>query len=164
MKKTNRRSFLRKGAAVAAAAVSGTAALKAQGAGKAAPAPASPPTQTAGSEKWEKKAGVPTGLFNSTVSYGPLLFLAGVGFQEDGDITAHTKGVIASLKTQLEGAGSSMNKVLKCNVYLKDIKDFDAMNAVYRGAFGERPPVRTTIAAAGLPGKALVEIDVIAYI
>ena len=56
-----------------------------------------------------------------------------------------------------------MDKVLKCNVYLNDLKDYDAMNEVYQGSFGDEPPVRTTIAAAGgIPGNSLVEIDVIA--
>jgi len=58
-----------------------------------------------------------------------------------------------------------MDKVLKCNVYLNDLKDYQGMNEVFRGRFGVEPPVRTTIAAAGgIPGNSLVEIDVIAYI
>ena len=57
-----------------------------------------------------------------------------------------------------------MDKVLKCNVYLNDLADYQAMNDVFRGRFGENPPVRTTIAAAGgIPGNSLVEIDVIAF-
>ena len=69
------------------------------------------------------------------------------------------------IKEQLERAGSSMEKVLKCNVYLNDLKDYAGMNEVYQGSFGDEPPVRTTIAAAGgIPGNSLVEIDVIAYI
>jgi enamine deaminase RidA (YjgF/YER057c/UK114 family) len=58
-----------------------------------------------------------------------------------------------------------MEKVLKCSVYLNDLKDYAAMNEVFHGRFGAEPPVRTTIAAAGgIPGNSLVEIDVIAYI
>jgi enamine deaminase RidA (YjgF/YER057c/UK114 family) len=57
-----------------------------------------------------------------------------------------------------------MEKCLKCSVFLADLKDYDGMNEVFRGRFGAEPPVRTTVAAAGLPGKSLVEIDVIAYI
>ena len=57
-----------------------------------------------------------------------------------------------------------MSKVLKVNVYLADLKDYADMNEVYRGKFGDEPPVRTTIAAAGVPGNSKVEIDVIAYI
>jgi 2-iminobutanoate/2-iminopropanoate deaminase len=99
------------------------------------------------------------------VSYGNLLFIAGVGYHSDGDIKVHTKAVLDQIQQQLESAGSSMDKVLKCNVYLNDLKDYQAMNEVFRGRFGEEPPVRTTIAAAGgIPGNSLVEIDVIAYI
>jgi enamine deaminase RidA (YjgF/YER057c/UK114 family) len=73
--------------------------------------------------------------------------------------------VLDQIQQQLEAAGSSMEKVLKCNVYLSDLKDYDGMNEVFRGRFGSEPPVRTTIAAAGgIPGNSLVEIDVIACI
>jgi enamine deaminase RidA (YjgF/YER057c/UK114 family) len=58
-----------------------------------------------------------------------------------------------------------MEKVLKANVYLNDLKDWEAMTKEFTGRFGPEPPVRTTIAAAGgIPGNSLVEIDVIAYI
>ena len=58
-----------------------------------------------------------------------------------------------------------MDKVLKVNVYLSDLKDYDAMNKVYEGRWGDIPPVRTTVApAGGIPGNSLVEIDCIAYI
>ena len=58
-----------------------------------------------------------------------------------------------------------MDKVLKVNVYLNDLKDYDGMNATYKGRFGSMPPVRTTVApAGGAPGNSLVEIDCIAYI
>ena len=106
-----------------------------------------------------------TPLFSSAVSYGNLLFLAGKGAHFPGDIKAHTKHVLDEIEKELINAGSSMEKVLKCNVYLNDLKDYQAMNEVFRGRFGENPPVRTTIAAAGgIPGNSLVEIDVIAYI
>jgi enamine deaminase RidA (YjgF/YER057c/UK114 family) len=106
-----------------------------------------------------------TPLFNSTISYGNLLFIAGVGAHFDGDIKAHTKHVLDQIQQQLERAGSSMEKVLKCNVYLNDLKDYAGMNEMFQGRFGPEPPVRTTIAAAGgIPGNSLVEIDVIASI
>lgn len=106
-----------------------------------------------------------TPLFSSAVSYGNLLFLAGKGAHFEGDIRAHTKHVLDEIQKELENAGSSMEKVLKCNVYLNDLKDYAAMNEVFLGRFGENPPVRTTIAAAGgIPGNSLVEIEVIAYI
>ncbi len=106
-----------------------------------------------------------TPLFSSAVSYGNLLFIAGKGAHFAGDIKAHTKHVLDEIEKELVNAGSSMEKVLKCNVYLNDLKDYPAMNEVFRGRFGPEPPVRTTIAAAGgIPGGSLVEIDVIAYI
>lgn len=111
------------------------------------------------------KAPANTPLFNGAVSYGNLLFIAGKGAHFEGDIRAHTKHVLDEIQKELENAGSSMDKVLKCNVYLHDLKDYAAMNETFKGRFGAEPPVRTTIAAAGgIPGNSLVEIDVIAYI
>ncbi len=73
--------------------------------------------------------------------------------------------MLDQIEAALKNAGSSMDKVLKCNVYLNDLKDYKEMNEVFLGRFGDEPPVRTTIAAAGgIPGNSLVEIDVIAYI
>ena len=104
-------------------------------------------------------------LFSSAVSYGNLLFLAGVGAHFEGTIEEHTKHVLDELEKNLKCAGSSMDKVLKVNVYLNDIKDWARMNTVYAGRWGKVPPVRTTVApAGGIPGNSLVEIDLIAYI
>ena len=104
-------------------------------------------------------------LFSSAVSYGNLLFLAGVGAHFEGTVEEHTKHVLDELEKNLKCAGSSMEKVLKVNVYLNDIKDWGKMNTVYAGRWGSIPPVRTTIApAGGIPGNSLVEIDLIAYI
>lgn len=147
MKTGSRRGFLKAGAAVAA----GAGAAQAQGTVK----------------KVHRRGAAPktTPLFNGAVSYGNLLFIAGKGAHFEGDIKAHTKHVLDEIQKELENAGSSMDKVLKCNVYLNDLKDYQAMNEVFRGRFGAEPPVRTTIAAAGgIPGNSLVEIDVIAYI
>jgi|SRR5271165_5696488 len=106
-----------------------------------------------------------TPLFSGAVSYGNLLFISGIGAHFEGDIKSHTDHVLTEIQKVLENAGSSMDKVLKCNVYLNDIKDWPEMNKVFQGRFGENPPVRTTIAAAGgIPGNSLVEMDVIAYI
>jgi 2-iminobutanoate/2-iminopropanoate deaminase len=105
-----------------------------------------------------------TPLFSSVVAYGNLVFIAGVGYHQAGDIKVHTKGVLDQIQQELEKVGSSMDKVLKCNVYLADLKDYAGMNEVFQGRFGPEPPVRTTIAAAGVPGNSLVEIDVIAYL
>lgn len=106
-----------------------------------------------------------TPLFSSAVSYGNLLFIAGKGAHVPGDILSHTKIVLDDIQKELENAGSSMDKVLKVSVFLNDIKDWEAMNTVYKGRFGDNPPVRTTVApAGGIPGNSLVEMDVIAYI
>jgi enamine deaminase RidA (YjgF/YER057c/UK114 family) len=163
--KSNRRTFLKKApAAAAAAAVVAPAAAFAQ-----AP-PASSldrPTKKVFYRSGNKPATPP--LFNGTVLYGNLgsnlVFISGIGYHEPGDITVHTTKVLEQMKEQLEACGSSMEKVLKVNVYLNDLKDYDAMNAVFRGKFGPEPGVRTTIAAAGgIPGNSLVEIDCIAYV
>ena len=104
-------------------------------------------------------------LFSGAVKYGNLLFIAGKGAHFDGDITAHTNHVLDELQKELEKNGSSMDKVLKVNVYLADLHDYQAMNNVYRGRFGMHPPVRTTVATyGGVPGDSLVEIDCIAAV
>jgi len=102
-------------------------------------------------------------LFSSAVAYGNLLFIAGKGAHFDGDITAHTHHVLDELEKELVKNGSSMEKVLKVNVYLHDLADYKKMNEAYRGRFGDKPPVRTTVATyGGVPGDSLVEIDCIA--
>jgi enamine deaminase RidA (YjgF/YER057c/UK114 family) len=94
-----------------------------------------------------------------------MVFLSGIGAHFEGDVAAHTAHVLDEMKKNLEAVGSSMEKVLKVNVYLNDLEDYKAMNEVFRGRFGDHPGVRTTIAAAGgIPGDSLVEIDCIAYV
>ena len=86
-----------------------------------------------------------------------------LGYHQPGDITVHTTKVLEQMKSQLEACGSSMEKVLKVNVYLNDLKDYAGMNEVFLGKFGPEPGVRTTVApAGGIPGNSLVEIDCIA--
>jgi enamine deaminase RidA (YjgF/YER057c/UK114 family) len=102
-------------------------------------------------------------LFSGWVTYGNLVFVAGKGEHTPGDIRAHTTSVLNQIDAELKKVGSSMDKVLKVNVYLHDIKDYDGMNEVFRGRFGPNPPVRTTVACyGGIPGSSLVEIDCIA--
>src|SRR5262245_17115627 len=157
MNRPNRRRFIGRGMSAAAAVTA--AALPGRAAG-----------QTSQGEKPVKKVHYRNGrkpekppLFNGTVSYGNLVFIAGVGYHSEGDIKVHTKAVLDQIQQQLESIGSSMEKVLKCNVYLNDLKDYAGMNEMFQGRFGAEPPVRTTIAAAGgIPGNSLVEIDVIA--
>jgi 2-iminobutanoate/2-iminopropanoate deaminase len=152
----NRRAFLKKApaVAVAAAAVATPTAARAQGT-------ADKPVKKVFYRNGKPPANPP--MFNGTVLYGNLVFISGIGYHEPGDITLHTTKVLEQMKSQLEACGSSMEKVLKVNVYLNDLKDYEAMNAVFRGKFGPEPGVRTTIAAAGgIPGNSLVEIDCIA--
>ena len=154
-KPTNRRSFLKGAPAAAAAAVAATPMVaSAQG------TPAAPVKKVhwSGGKPPEK-----TPLFSGIVQYGNLIFIAGIGAHFEGDIKAHTKHVLDEIEQRLKDAGSSMEKVVKVNVYLNDLKDYAAMNEMFLGRFGAEPPVRTTIAAAGgIPGNSLVEIDCIA--
>jgi enamine deaminase RidA (YjgF/YER057c/UK114 family) len=104
-------------------------------------------------------------LFSGSTKFGNLVFVAGKGAHFDGDITAHTKHVLDEIEKELEKAGSSMQKVLKVSVFLHDLNDYKAMNEAYKGRFGNKPPVRTTVAVyGGVPGDSLVEMDCIAYI
>ena len=159
MSKSNRRRFLAKASAVAAAAAVPTVARAQQ---------STPDNNTRPVKKVHWTGGKPpekTPLFSGVVSSGNLVFIAGIGAHFEGDIKAHTKHVLDEIQKRLEGVGSSMNKVVKCNVYLNDLKDYAGMNEMFQGRFGPEPPVRTTIAAAGgIPGNSLVEIDVIAVL
>lgn len=175
MSQQTRRGLL-KNAAAAAAAVGGSVVL---------PSPGEAQTTPPGGVVWQKKAvkrapdkppvklpPVPAGapptapkgpLFSSIITFGNLVFLAGVGAHFPGTIEEHTTHVLDELEANLIAAGSSMDKVLKVNVYLSDLDNYQRMNAVYAGRFGEVPPVRTTVAAVnGVPGDSLVEIDCIA--
>lgn len=150
---TTRRRFLTAPAVAAAAAVTASAPASAQ-------TPAAPVKKVhwSGGKRPEK-----TPLFSGVVSYGGLVFISGIGAHFEGDIKAHTDHVLKEIQKRLESVGSSMEKVLKVNVYLHDLKDYAAMNEVFVGRFGPEPGVRTTIAAAGgIPGNSLVEIDCIA--
>ena len=155
MARSNRRAFLKKAPAVAVGAAAASTATAAETAG----APAKK-VHWQGGKRPEK-----TPLFSGIVTYGNLVFIAGIGAHFEGDIKAHTKHVLDEIQKRLESVGSSMEKVLKVNVYLNDLKDYAAMNEAFLGRFGPEPGVRTTIAAAGgIPGNSLVEIDCIACI
>lgn len=152
IKQTNRRALLTGAAALAASGASLSKVSKA----------ADAPTQKKVYRSGPKPATPPA--FSSAVSLGNLLFISGIPCRTPGDIKAHTEFVLDDLKRQLEAAGSSMQKVLRCTVFLADIKDFAAMNDVYTGKFGDDPPTRTTVAVSGITANSLIEIDAIAYI
>jgi len=141
------------------------ASAGAAGAAAAVAAPAAAQTKAQKKVHWSRDTPPKNPLFSPAVTFGDLVFIAGKGAHFDGDIKAHTDHVLNTIESELKRCGSSMDKVLKCNVYLNDLADYAAMNDVFRGRFGAEPPVRTTIAAAGgIPGDSLVEIDVIAHI
>jgi 2-iminobutanoate/2-iminopropanoate deaminase len=79
-----------------------------------------------------------------------------------GDVAAQTDRVLKNLAAVLAAAGSSLDKALRCTVFLKNIGDFAAMNEVYGRYFTQAPPARSTVEVARLPKDVLVEIDVIA--
>jgi 2-iminobutanoate/2-iminopropanoate deaminase len=104
-------------------------------------------------------------LFSGAVRHGNTLYIAGKGAHFEGDIKSHTDHVLNELQKELERNGSSMEQVLKVNVYLADLADYKGMNEVFRGRFGKNPPVRTTVATyGGVPGDSLVEMDCIAAV
>ena len=79
-----------------------------------------------------------------------------------GDVAAQTERVLKNLSAILKAAGSGLEKVVRCGVFLKNMGDFAAMNEVYGRHFGAAPPARSTVEVARLPKDVLVEIDVIA--
>jgi 2-iminobutanoate/2-iminopropanoate deaminase len=120
------------------------------------------------------KAPAAIGPYSQGVRTGNLLFTAGqVGVDPvtqqvvEGGITEQTARTFENLKAILEAGGSSLARVVKATVFLKNINDFAAMNAVYSASFGQMSaplPVRTTVEAARLPKDVLVEIDLIAEV
>ena len=158
MPKPTRRRFLVKApaAAVAAAALS---PLSAQAQDK----PADKPVKKVHCEGGKRPEKTP--LFSGVVSYGGLVFVSGIGAHFEGDIKAHTAHVLEEMKKRLESAGSSMEKVLKVNVYLNDLKDYAAMNDAYRPYFPEPRPARSTFQIVSLAGAtSKVEIECIAVV
>ncbi len=111
----------------------------------------------------------PVGPYSQAVIEGDFIFVAGQGPRdaetgklELGDVVAETRNVFKNIRGILKAAGSDLDKVVKCNVYLKDIRDFSAMNEVYKTMFEPPYPARTTIQAGALPEGISVEIECIA--
>jgi 2-iminobutanoate/2-iminopropanoate deaminase len=109
------------------------------------------------------------GPYSHAVWAGDLLHLSGqtpidpaVGTLIDGDVEAQTHRAFDNLQAVLEDSGLSMDDVIKCNVYLTDMVNFAAMNRAYQRRFAAPYPARTTVAVAGLPLGALVEIELVA--
>lgn len=110
----------------------------------------------------------PIGPFSHMVKTGDLVFVSGQVAQDPrtgtlvvGDVTAQTTQIFANLAATLPTVGASLEHVVKVTVYLTDMQDFAALNAVYAQHFTAPYPARTTIAVAALPLGARVELDVI---
>ena len=86
------------------------------------------------------------------------------GLFVDGDVAAQTRRALRNLDAVLQAAGTGRSRVLRTTVYLRDMADFAAMNTVYAEFFGDARPARATVAVAGLPRDARVEIDCVAAV
>jgi 2-iminobutanoate/2-iminopropanoate deaminase len=113
----------------------------------------------------------PVGPYSPGVVVGNLVFVSGQAGREPGtgrlgpDVTSQTEQVLKNIATILEAAGSGLPHVVRCGVFLVDMKEFPKMNEVYARAFGTHRPARTTVEVSGLPGDGLlVEIDAVAVI
>lgn len=118
------------------------------------------------SKKAHWKEGRPTDgktpLYSPAIVCNGFVFVSGTGKIDGGTIQEQTKYALDSIEANLKHVGSSMEKAVKCNVYLSDIANYGPMNEVYRGRFGDNPPARTTVAVAAIPFNCLVEIEVMA--
>jgi 2-iminobutanoate/2-iminopropanoate deaminase len=111
------------------------------------------------------------GPYSQAVRAGNLVFASGqiptdpaTGEFVSGGIAEQTEQVLRNLSAVLEAAGTGLDRVVKTTVFLAEMGDFAAMNEVYARFFTSEPPARATVAAAGLPRNARVEIDAIALV
>jgi len=118
-----------------------------------------------------EKAPKAIGPYSQAIRTDSMIYTAGqVGLiPETGELVAatveeQTRQAITNLQNVIGAAGSTLAHVVKTTVYLKDMNDFSKMNAVYAEFFGENPPARSTVAVAGLPKGAIVEIEAVALI
>ena len=114
----------------------------------------------------------PVGPYSPGMVFDRLIFVSGQGATDPAtgqlagtDVQTQTEQCLRNVQAILRAAGSDLQHVLRCGVFLMDMKEFPNMNAVYSRMFGEHRPARTTIQASNLPGEGLlVEIDCIAYV
>ncbi len=109
------------------------------------------------------------GPYSQAIKANGFVFVSGqtaldprTGQMVGQDIKTQTRRVLDNIKAVLQAAGTSLDHVVRCSVFLKDMNDFGPMNEEYGSYFKELPPARTTVQAAKLPRDALVEIDAIA--
>ena len=113
----------------------------------------------------------PIGPYSPGVVFEQLVIVSGQGATDPAtgelagpDVESQTRQVFRNMKAILEASGSDLSRVLRCGVFLVDLRDFERMNRVYAEVFGEHRPARTTVQVASLPDPGLrVEIDAIAY-
>jgi 2-iminobutanoate/2-iminopropanoate deaminase len=114
----------------------------------------------------------PVGPYSPGMVVGNLVFVSGQAGRDPasgrlaGDtIEAQTEQVLKNIATILEAAGTTLQHVIRCGVFIVDMKEFPRMNEVYARVFGAHRPARTTVEVSGLPGEGLrVEIDAIAVL
>jgi len=111
----------------------------------------------------------PIGPYSQAIKANGFIFLSGQTPLDPatqqlvtGGVAAQTERTLKNLEAVLKAAGSGLDKVVRCGVFLKDMNDFAAMNEVYGKFFKSNPPARSTVQAARLPKDCLVEIDAIA--
>ena len=118
--------------------------------------------------------GAPSGHFSQATAVaakGTLVFISGMTSRRPdgsiagiGDIEAQTRQTLSNVEAVLREGGASWDDVLKCNVYLKDMNDFQRMNEIFSEIFPDRPPARTTVQTPMAEETMLVEIEAVAYI
>jgi len=107
------------------------------------------------------------GPYSQAIQVGSLLFTSGQiplradGSLVEGGIEEQTRQVLQNLRAVIEAAGASLDRVAKTTVFLKDLQDFAAMNAIYEAAFGGHRPARSAVQVARLPRDVLVEIEAV---
>jgi len=109
------------------------------------------------------------GPYSQAIEAGDFVFVSGqipidpaTGALVQGDAATQTERVMRNIAAILEAAGTSLDRAVKATIYLKDLKDFEAVNGVYGKAFTGDPPARSTVEVAGLPRGALLEIEILA--
>lgn len=117
------------------------------------------------------KAPRPVGPYSSAMIAGNMVYVSGQSGRDPvtdhvaDDIETQTAQVLDNIRTILEAAGTNLSQVVRCGVFLTDMREFKQMNAVYERVFAGHRPARTTVAVSELPGPGLrVEIDAIAVL
>jgi len=117
-----------------------------------------------------KDVPIAIGPYSQAIKINGLVYTSGQipltidGEMVENDIKKQTRQIFSNIKAILEDSGSSLDEVIKLNIYLTNMKDFGIVNVLMAEAFGDHKPVRTTIEVQGLPKNSMIEMDVIAAI